>query len=384
MPMNPAPSQRKRMGAIALAVFVGCILWWSLGRLTTPTLDELTNQLLLQMKDPDANVRLTAIEELDNLMAGGIFVDNTSPPDAVSDYLADDRLSALASALIDALSDDNRAVRSAAVRAVRHFPIHGQGAIARLLQGLEAADTQLRLDAAFSLVELLEFADDPPASASMVVPVFVEYLRESSRFARQRAASSLGSLGWLGITSDEAVAELLMAAERDEDRFVRRDALLALGEIGQRLESVSPLIAAALDDPDVFTRLGAVNAAGYLGRKGEIFLPRIEAIKEKSGGLRLSGARMAIDRIRVDVALASLEDTTNLEGELNVRAIAFALDDPDRYKRAAAVMFLAQHGFQAGDWRAQLQNLRDHDPDVFVRLKARFAIEAMREQNDGR
>lgn len=71
----------------------------------------------------------------------------------------------------------------------------------------------------------------------------------------------------------ELVIPVLLAALRDPDPLVRRDAAEALGGFGKQAKAYVPDLIKPLDDPDWQTRTGAIMALGTIGEQPEVVLP---------------------------------------------------------------------------------------------------------------
>ena len=132
---------------------------------------------------------------------------------------------------------------------------------------------------------------------------------------------------------------LIKALEYQKNWRVRRDAAVALGQIGDA-SAVAPLMS-ALKSPAVDVRKSAAEALGQIGDRGAAE-PLIAALKDASWSVR----RAAAD------ALGQIRDPSAIEG---LRA---ALEDHDSNVRRAATDALGALGWQPGRAKSGSQSGR--------------------------
>jgi HEAT repeat protein len=151
--------------------------------------------------------------------------------------------------------------------------------------------------------------DDP-------LPDLLRALRSSVADSRSRAAKALGRLGWLardalpalvGVVNDananvrEAAAQAVGQMGLDalphltkmllhEDKYVRRNAVWAIGKLGPLAKSVLPDLCEALHDSDPRTAAGAAQALGNMGADADEAVP---ALTEAMRGTNIVLCRLA-------------------------------------------------------------------------------------------
>ncbi len=151
-------------------------------------------------------------------------------------------------------------------RDVRHFAARVLGDLARdevaveLAEALGDKDTKLRVAAADSLACIAAHMGALPRQA---VDALMATFRDPERDLRLSAIRVLGALG------DEKSTRILTAQLRDEDSFVRTEALRALAGIGKAGPEVEALL---LQDNDSQVRLEAAAAVVAAGGAGAVDL----------------------------------------------------------------------------------------------------------------
>jgi len=144
--------------------------------------------------------------------------------------------------------------------------------------------------------------------------------------------------------SQDQVIEGIIAALKDEDKYGRKGAVIALGEIGDE-RAVEPLIA-TLKDKDSNVRKNTAEALGKIGDERAVE-PLKQALKDKSKDVQIWAA----------FGLYKLGDTQKIE------FLITALKDEDGDVRYAAVLALGE----LKDPRAVeplISALKDEDRDV--------------------
>ena len=109
-------------------------------------------------------------------------------------------------------------------------------------------------------------------SSRSVIEAMVD---DDSRFLARNAVSILGEIG------GERAVDLVTSALAHTDARVRREALLALAKLGAR--EAGPLVVAMLEDPDGDVRVAAVMAAGEL-KLERALKPLLALLQGKSDG----------------------------------------------------------------------------------------------------
>ena len=126
----------------------------------------------------------------------------------------------------------------------------------RLIGELQDEDSSVRVRAAGSLVQIGKDA----------VPALIQALQDQNAegFARMHAAEALWQIGTPeGI---KATVPVVIQALQDLDADVRRHALIALGNIGERAKDAVPILVLTLQDQDKVVRHGAAWALGRMGK----------------------------------------------------------------------------------------------------------------------
>ncbi len=218
------------------------------------------DRLIAALHDTDEAVRITAIERLGRLgpkaapamPALQTLLREGSP--AVRAYSArtlgriGETAEPAVPELIRAFGDPEPAVRRTAVEAVGHIRPDAQVAVGPFVRLMEDSNPAVRLRALHTLAEYGEAA----------VPALVELLEEDR--AAYWACLVLNQIGPDAKTAVPALAERVS----DERAEVRREAILALAEIGEAAAPAADEIAAALEDDT--DRLAATYALGRIGR----------------------------------------------------------------------------------------------------------------------
>ena len=159
-------------------------------------------------------------------------------------------------------------------------------------------------------------------------------------------------------SGESGVRQLFKKAVTNSDPYLRAEAILGLGALGQE-EDLS-LIEAALDDPNAQVRLAAINAARILSRMGiEQVLDLLIAAMIEAGD--------EIQRVAVE-ALADL-------GSAGQAVLRDGAQDHDVVVRRGAVYGLA---FTAEPWaREILEKLQKEDDEWLVRNAAVEALASL-------
>ena len=185
--------------------------------------------------------------------------------------------------------------------------------------------------------------DDP-------VPGLIRALRSATPDARCRAAKALGKLGWL---AREALP-LLVHCLRESDAPLREAAAQAVGQMGP---DAIPYLTSMLTHPDKYVRRNAVWALGKLGPLGKVAVPALCAALKDGDPRTASGAAQALGAMGPDAAEAVPALTEAMRGT-NIVLCRLASKALSQVGRAALP--------------ALLEHLRHRDP--FVRGEAALAL----------
>ena len=196
--------------------------------------------------------------------------------------------------LIAALNDLEQDVRKAAVKVLVKI---GLPAVELLIAVLKDEDREVRKSAAEALGKIGD---------SRTVEPLIAALKDEYSSVRREVVEALDKLGWKPDMSEAGVfywilkgdlskcvkigapaVEPLIAALKDKNNYVHREAAESLGKIGD-IRAVEPLIA-ALKDWDQDVRYVAVEALGKIG-DSRAAGPFIAALNDKDWDMRKSAA----------------------------------------------------------------------------------------------
>ncbi len=114
---------------------------------------------------------------------------------------------------------------------------------------------------------------EPPAG---VVPKLTAALKDQDFIVRKNAALALGEIG----PAAKPATEGLIGVLKDENPVVRRAAAGSLGRIRPEAQEALPALLLALKDGDVHTRVQAIGSLGQFGAAPETIPVLIEILKE--------------------------------------------------------------------------------------------------------
>lgn len=300
--------------------------------------DTAVPALLSAMSDENAAVRLAAIQSLGEQ-------GDPRAIDALVQTLRNDTDARVREAAAEALGqiDSPRAVpgliaafASEKVGEVRAKIAAALGEIEdpRAVEALAGGVRDPEVDVRREVVQALGQLESRSA-----VPALIPALRDSDVETRKRAAEALGNL-----ESPDAI-EALSAATKDADKEVRQHAVAALGEIGDK-KALSVLTAAS-KDAEVEVRREAIQAISQLEDLDTAPPVLIDALRDA-------------DR---EVKKAAAEALGNIEDEAAVPALIPLTRDSNTDVKRAAVEALANiGGAQAIEVMAAL--LKDEDPEI--------------------
>jgi HEAT repeat protein len=162
------------------------------------------------------------------------------------------------------------------------------------------------------------------SEAKFAIPPLRQRLRDADPQVRRQAVMALGEIG------PEAVEELIEALTLS-DVDVRREAVWALGKIGPRAGQAAVPLARTLSDHDSAVRKGAARALGLLGRQARPAIPfLVRALKDTD----LFFCRLAA------WALGKI-------GHAAATSLVRALNHADKYVQREAAWALGQMGPEA-------------------------------------
>lgn len=168
---------------------------------------------------------------------------------------------AAATTLLTLLADPYVLVRSAAARSLGGIRMGADAAIPALIGAAADSDWRVRRDVAGALGTFGEQA----ASAN---DVLVTLLRDSDNETRLRAAQSLRAV------NPNGAFDLVMAAAKDGNEYIRTTAIESIGRYGANEPAIAALIG-ALGDGSVDVRFRAVRAFEAMGPAAK---PALEAL----------------------------------------------------------------------------------------------------------
>jgi HEAT repeat protein len=236
--------------------------------------------LLIALKNPNADVRKLAAGELGEL------------------GYRDERI---IGPLADAMNDPQDVVRQEAGFALRNLNPDTRLLLSGLSRALKNADGDVRLNAVQFLGRL----------GTAAAPLLTEALRDKDAVVYEQAVKSLSGLEadneYLLATvapllqdSDTQVRQnaavvlrrcgaralpLLIAALKDKEAAVRRDAIWGVTNIPGDDKIIQPALVEAFADPDTYVRAQAIAGLGTIGYRA---LPQLkQAVKDKEADVRL-------------------------------------------------------------------------------------------------
>jgi serine/threonine protein kinase/HEAT repeat protein len=242
---------------------------------------------------------------------------------------------------IKKLSDADSRERLKAILALGDLGADGQAAVSSLIPLLKDKDPAIRRAASSALDQI-----GPPPKADF--GVILKALQSDDPEARLYAAHTVASSGIGDLPVPEAIP-VLAAALKDNDPAVRKDVVIALGNLGPQARGAAPDLLAKLKDSDADVRKNAVQAVSKVGVEGKGSVPiLIELLKDSRVETRRAGAAL----------LAKLGP----DGKEAAPALAAALRDPDRQIRRSVLDALGQLGADAKPAVPALRDvLRDQD-----------------------
>ncbi|MBI1930653.1 HEAT repeat domain-containing protein [Candidatus Poribacteria bacterium] len=243
-------------------------LWnWSSGKgallekTASPSANGNVSQWIKALGDEDASVRLNAADELGLIPESaqdaipalrGALGDVLEPVGLNAAYALGAIGAPAVPMLIEALGDASDSVR---LNAAYGLGAVGTPAVPMLIEALGDASEPARRYAAYALAQMGQSAQD-------AVPALIVALGDASEPVRRNATDALGTMGQL---AQDAVPALIETVLRDKDGQVRFDAALALARMGQPAHDAVPALIKALKDENRYVRDHAVVALHRIG-----------------------------------------------------------------------------------------------------------------------
>ena len=110
--------------------------------------------------------------------------------------------------------------------------------------------------------------------AEQALPALIEALKDENRFMRFEAAIALGYMG----EEVEQIVPALVEALNDKDISVRYKAAYSLGQIGEQAEQAVPALIEVLKDYNVLMSSYAAEALGMIGGKAKQAIPHLKEL----------------------------------------------------------------------------------------------------------
>jgi HEAT repeat protein len=190
---------------------------------------------------------------------------------------------------ITALKDPQRRVR--ALQVIARIGPEAAPAVPVLAELLNASDAATKTETLFALAAI-----GPDAKAA--VEPMIEALSDSDVQVKQTAAYALGKIG----PEARAAVPALSKLASSDDQLLRLTAIWAVLRIGPRTpemtKSALPILAEALKHSREFVRLEAAMTLGDLGQGANEAIPALEAARSDPSAAVRSAADAAIKKIR--------------------------------------------------------------------------------------
>ncbi len=249
------------------------------------------------------------------------------------------------------------AVRADGMKALAAFGVNGYGAeatraILELMRGYEIyhvdADDRAVVNAAFDAIDKI---GDP------ALPVLREGLKDNNRNVRRVAADVIANRhpGWATAAAPELLADL-----RDNDPYVRINAIRGVGAIKPRPKEYLPALLRLLKDPDVGVRYAAACQVTLIGPEARAAVPALLDILNTDSDV-VQNSRAAIH------ALAAVKPDANTV----MPALIRALKSPHEYVASDAAEALGTFGPAAAEavpalTALMVRQIKDHNGFNFV------------------
>jgi HEAT repeat protein len=205
-------------------------------------------------------------------------------------------------ALTELLGDQEKAVRLAAIAAIRKVAWPDSTvAIPALTRLLTDEEAEVRVAAAETLGQLGHLG---PWGAP-AIPALAERLRDKHPDVRRAAALALITIG--RAAKAETAIPPLTKLLRDEQADIRSAAARTLGTIGPAAKSAVPPLTDLLRDKEDGVRLAAAEALGNIGPEAQAAIPALtELLADSSQPLREVAAK-GLEKIKKDAPSDAVE-----------------------------------------------------------------------------
>lgn len=322
-------------------------------------------------------------------------------------------------ALAQALKDKEPTVASNAATSLGEMGQAGLMAGPELAELLSHEDLSVRKSAIWALIKL-------PVTFEDGMPLYMALLKSADPELRAGGAQGLQKYG----PKAQAAVDKLSALVKDPDKQVRHTAIVALGKIGPGAARAVEAMAQGLLDADDGTRQFTATALGEIGPAAKGALPYLIMAADSSSGWAKIEVLKAIEKIapeeadaaaalgralsdqmqdaRRQAALSLVRMGVNAAPALGELTAALSSDDAEVARnsaralealgaralgagpelvrlaghseplvRRAALEALASIGWRTEEFMAQLETMRNNDPDKFVRDEAWRTMERL-------
>ncbi|MER3433019.1 MAG: PBS lyase [Leptolyngbya sp. ERB_1_1] len=251
--------------------------------------------------------------------------------------------------LTDAIDNNSKEIRLAALAALSKLEEPGKDAIPSVVAALKDKDADIRIGAAQALGNFGSAAKD-------VVQDLINALSDSNRTVQVKAINAIAAIGTDAKPAIPALTDAINAPERE----VRLAAIVALSKLGQDAKSAVPVLAQLLADPDSEIRMKTASTLGTLGSDASGAVMQLRQALQHPDRLTRYFAAIALGRIGAGAKLAVPELTT-------------ALKDPDKDVRSSAASALGRIGLEARSALPELVNALKDD-NLSVRVAAASSV----------
>ena len=361
-------------------------------------------ELQAGLKSQDPQIQATAAAALGRLAAQpddilpeliALFDQTVATPLGPLGYVAAEAVAQYGQTAVpllqNAVRDEEQQVRRSAALSICLLGTKAGDVVPALIEAF--ADADLRTRRPFLMNALLCTGEH----AEPALPLMIEFLDDEDFHTQYWSCRVLAVLG----PKAEPAVPRLIELVRDGVTSVRRNAALALGQIGPGIGDAGlEVLIQALDDPSQIVREDAVIALGNLGRPfAEPAVPAVEAVlDEDSDFAARSQAARTLWVLKPDSELPPRVLLEQLQGKNEpwvaaevlaqfaadmgvIDQVADILDHPDPETRVFAAGVLGALGPAAEPAVARLKPLLE-DPDSDVREVAREALKTIRKPDD--
>jgi HEAT repeat protein len=309
-----------------LLLAIGC--WLALACLTAEAADPAVTQLIGQLKSPDESVRLKAITQLG--------AEGEKAADAVVP-------------LAELLNDQSPVLRALAARALGDIGAPAKSVVPQLTSLLKDPDNAVRRQAVHALIAIR------PGS-NVILPLFIKLMEDSDPGVQMRVLNAVTDAG------PAAVPGLIEALKNDKTAYW---ACVVLREIGPAAKDAAPALAEKLKDPEPEIRREAVLALGAIGEAAIPALPQIAAALSdeyaRTAATFVMGELGKIPSDAEPTVRANTKNDDKLLATVSLWALARVHPEDKQLRRQATEQLV--------------ERLKDQDP--FVRVAAARALAAL-------